>query len=106
VINLIYDEIRLLLKKGISKQELEKSREQLKGNYILGLESTSSRMNSIGKSELLLGYIDTPEEILEKIGNISMDGINEMIHRIFNLERKGVSIVGNIKQNFDPNAIM
>jgi predicted Zn-dependent peptidase len=69
----------------------------MKGNYILGLESTSSRMNSIGKSELLLGYIYTPDEILEKISSVTMDDIGRIISRIFGSDRKGVSVVGNIK---------
>jgi predicted Zn-dependent peptidase len=101
VISLIYEEVRLLLKKGISAQELQKTKEQLKGNYILGLESTSSRMNSIGKSELMLGYINTPEEILNKIGAIDMEGVDNIIKSVFNLGQKGISIVGNLKQGFD-----
>ena len=105
VVGLIFDETRLLLKKGITPQELEKSREQLKGNYILGLESTSSRMNSIGKSELLLSYINTPEEILEKIGAITMDRVDEIINSVFNIEQKGISIVGNLKPGFDKSIL-
>jgi len=98
VTELIYEEIRLLQKKGFTAQELQKSKEQLKGNYILGLESTSSRMNSIGKSELLLGYINTPDEILKKIGAISMEGANNIIKDVFVMDKKGISIVGNVKQ--------
>ncbi len=97
VMRLIYEEIRIMKKKGISAAELDKTKEQMKGNYILGLESTSSRMNSIGKSELLLGYINTPEEILEKIKSIDMEGVDDMIAGVLDLERKGVSIVGNIR---------
>lgn len=100
VITLINDEIRLLLKKGIKKDELVKSKEQLKGNYILGLESTSSRMNSIGKSELMLGLINTPEEVLGKIDAISMEVIYDIIENIFNLEQVGISIVGKVKKDF------
>ncbi|MGE5612766.1 MAG: M16 family metallopeptidase, partial [Bacillota bacterium] len=37
VLKLIQDEIRLLNKRGITSQELEKSKEQLKGSYVLGL---------------------------------------------------------------------
>ena len=106
VISLIFDETRLLLNKGITQQELEKSIEQLKGNYILGLESTSSRMNSIGKSELLLGYINTPEEILGKINSITMDRIDEVIQKIFDLKHKGISIVGSIKPDFDQSILI
>lgn len=99
VTELIMEELRLLLKKGFTVQELEKSREQLKGNYILGLESTSSRMNSIGKSELLLGYVNTPDEILKKIGAISMEGVNDVIGNVFVLDKKGISIVGKVKSS-------
>lgn len=101
VSQLILDEIRLLVKKGIKPGDLAKSKEQLKGNYILGLESTSSRMNSIGKSELMLGYINTPEEVLEKIDAISMEVIDDIIDKTFDIGSAGVSIVGNIKQDFE-----
>ena len=105
VVSLVYDEVRLLLKKGISSQELEKSKEQLKGNYILGLESTSSRMNSIGKSELMLGYINTPEEIMKKIEAIDMEGVNDIIANVFNLDKKGISIVGSPKPGVDKKVL-
>lgn len=105
VMHLIYDEIRIMKKKGITKEDLAKAKEQMKGSYILGLESTSSRMNSIGKSELLLGYINTPEEILEKINAVKMEDVDAMISRIFDLDRKGISIVGNVKDSLDQNVI-
>jgi predicted Zn-dependent peptidase len=106
VSKLIHDEIQLINKRGITPQELEKSKEQLKGSFVLGLESTGSRMNSIGKSELLLGYVNTPEEIIKKIENITMDCVMYNISRVFNLERKGMSIVGAIKNDLSPNTIL
>ena len=102
VTNLIYDEVRLILKKGITEQEFEKSREQLKGSYILGLESTSSRMSSIGKSELLLGKVYMQQEILERIGNITMEDMNQIINNIFNLDKLGISVVGKVKEGTLP----
>lgn len=101
VISIISDEVKLLVKEGITSDELQKSKEQLKGSYILGLESTSSRMNSIGKSELLLGYINTPEEVLGKIDSINMESVIEITENIFNLNKISFSAVGNIKQDYD-----
>lgn len=101
VIDLTKAEIDILLKKGITQDELNKSKEQLKGNYILGLESTSSRMNSIGKSELLLGKIFTPEENLEKMDRINMDNIYRVIEDIFKSNNLSVSAVGNVKNGFN-----
>lgn len=101
VSNMIIDEISELLKRGITKDDLEKSKEQLKGNYILGLESTSSRMNSIGKSELMLGRIYSPEEVLKKIDEIAMDSVNEVISKIFKLNKMSFTAVGSIKNEVD-----
>ncbi len=94
VIELIKDEIASIVKTGITKEETNRSKEQLKGNYTLGLESTSNRMNSMGKSELLLGKIHTPEEILEKIDNITLDSATLVINKIFSLNRFGFAAVG------------
>lgn len=106
VIEITSQEIRNLIKTGISEEELYKSKEQLKGNYILGLESTSSRMNSIGKSELMLGHIHTPEEILQEIDEIHMARVNEVIEQVFNSKKMSFAAVGNIKKDFDIKKIL
>lgn len=101
VVNLILEETKNLLEKGIDQAELNKGREQLKGNYMLGLESTNSRMNSMGKSELLLGYINTPEEILERIDNVNMDSVNRVIKQIFDFNKMSIAAVGKFKKDVD-----
>ncbi len=101
VLKLIINEINILCKKGLSDEEIAKSKEQLKGNYILGLESTSSRMNSIGKSELILGKIYTPEEILKKVDNVSKEMVDQVIEMVFNKKDISASVVGNINNDID-----
>jgi predicted Zn-dependent peptidase len=101
VSQMIIDEIKVLKTHGIKSDDLVKSKEQLKGNYILGLESTSSRMNSIGKSELILEQIYTPEEILEKIDNVNMESVNEVIKQVFNIEKSSFTAVGNLKKDIE-----
>jgi len=98
VVELIIKEIKILLKEGLSKDELEKSKEQLKGSYILGLESTSSRMNSMGKSEVLMDRIYTPDEILKKIDAVNQESVERVIKQIFCLDKISFAIVGNIKR--------
>ena len=94
VVDLINYEISELKELGIKEQELFDSKEQLKGNYILGLESTSGRMISIGKSELLLSRIYSPEEILELIDSVKMDDVNHIINTVFDEKYKGAAIIG------------
>ncbi|MDD3839257.1 MAG: pitrilysin family protein [Clostridia bacterium] len=79
VISLIVQEIDNIYKHGFSKEEINKSKEQMKGNYILGLESTSSRMISIGKSKLMLNNINSPSIIMDKIDNVTYADVDEVI---------------------------
>ena len=106
VVKMVVKEIRQLKSKGIKKEELEKSKEQLKGNYILGLESTSSRMNSIGKAELLLGRINTPDEVLDKIDKISLERVTKTLEKVFDLSKVGFTAVGNIKKEIDFKSLL
>ncbi|WHH58986.1 pitrilysin family protein [Petroclostridium sp. X23] len=96
VVKLIFAEVDCLNKNKITKEELDKAKEQLKGNYILGLESTSSRMNSIGKSELLLKQIKTPDQILKRINDITIESVSDIIQKVFDNKNISISAVGTI----------
>ncbi|WP_139488934.1 M16 family metallopeptidase [Brevibacillus dissolubilis] len=63
---------------GITPRELNKGKEQLKGSLMLSLESTNSRMNRLGKNELLLGHHLTLDEITARIDDVT----NESVHRV------------------------
>lgn len=95
---LIEEELKELRKNGLSKEELFKAKEQLKGNYILGLESTSSRMTSIGKSELLLGRIHSPKEVIDKIDAIKITEISKVIEEVINLDQLTVATLSKQEQ--------
>ncbi|KAB3536953.1 insulinase family protein [Alkaliphilus pronyensis] len=91
VTGLVYKELENLRANGLTNAEMTKSKEQLKGNYILGLESTSSRMTSIGKSELLLGKISSPKEIIDKVDGISMEQIEAVIEKVIQLDSVAIA---------------
>lgn len=101
VCRLIMLEIKEIIHTGISESEMEKSKEQLKGNYMLGLESTNSRMTSIGKSELILGRINTPDEVIAKIDQVTVDKVQNIIEKVFNVKELCFVAVGRIKDDID-----
>jgi predicted Zn-dependent peptidase len=101
VASLIMEEIREIKKTGITEEELYDSKEQLKGSYILGLESTSGRMISIGKSELLLDRIYSPAEVLERINNVDMSSVSSIIKHIFDTDSMGAAVIGSMENNTD-----
>jgi predicted Zn-dependent peptidase len=101
VLKLIAQELLHVKSEGVLKEELLKTKEQLKANYILGLESTSSRMNSIGKSLLLLNRVQTQEEILGKIDEITQNSIEKIMDRVLDFEKLSMVVVGAMNQQID-----
>lgn len=95
-INIIYKEIENLKKNKITKQQIEKTKEQLKSNYIMGLESTSNRMSSIGRSKILIDKIKTPDEIIQEVDLIQKEDIDYLIDKIFNMDKMSISLVGKV----------
>lgn len=103
VIRLIRDEIVSLTQKSITEADVEKAKNQLKGSFIIGLDSTSGRMNSMGKSQLMMGRIRTPDEILDSINRVSLQSIDDVIQFVFKPEQMGISAIGDI--DFDPHLL-
>lgn len=96
---LVHNEIQNILLKKIDDDKIKKAKEQLKGSYILGLESVSSRMFSMGKSEIMLKKISEPKEILDKIDSITKEDVYETIDYVFSEGIISAAAVGrNVNQ--------
>ena len=78
VYDMILEEARLIAEKGLTREEFEMAREQLKAGYILGSESTSARMQSAGRRLLLMNTTRTETEIIDRINAIQFDTVNEL----------------------------
>ncbi|WP_106766017.1 M16 family metallopeptidase [Paenibacillus faecalis] len=83
VLDLSVEILSDLAVKGMTEEELHKGKEQLKGSLILSLESTGSRMNRLGKNELMLGRHYGLDEMIQSIEQVSMEDIQKVIQRMF-----------------------
>lgn len=97
VVDLLAEEIKVMLLKGVTDEELKRAKEQLKGNYILDLEGSESYMGLIGKNTLFNKKIYTVEAIELKINAIDMKDLNDIIQETLK-EKPAVSIVGKVNQ--------
>ena len=93
VIDALHAEIRRLLEEGISDEEFVMAKDQLKVSYVLGLESSSSRMSSIGRSKLLRGRAVDPQDVVRKIEAVTKEDVERIVQRIFS-EKCAASVVG------------
>lgn len=81
----IEDTIESIRKNGLTDKELRNSKEQLKGNLMLGLESTNSRMTRNGKNELLLNRHRTLDEIIALIDRVDHKAVEQLIDKVFTI---------------------
>lgn len=96
VINLIMREINGLKTDRITEEQLQKTKEQIKSGFIISLESTSNRMLSIGRSRLLLGKVQTADEIIAKIDAVTLESVYALLENIFDFDKVCVSAVGKV----------
>jgi predicted Zn-dependent peptidase len=94
VVSLIAEEIETLRTHGLEQHEFSKFKNQLKGNFILGMEGPTQTMNWIGKSELLSGHIRTIQDVMDGIQSIAFEDVNEMARTILANKYLTLSIVG------------
>ncbi|MFG1731446.1 M16 family metallopeptidase [Paenibacillus sp. 843] len=83
VLQLTTEMLQDLAQNGMTEEELRKGKEQLKGSLILSLESTSSRMNRLGKNELMLGRHFSLDEIIKRIEQVEMKDVDAVLDRMF-----------------------
>lgn len=88
-------------REGITAAELTEAKEQLKGQIMLGLESTSSRMTRLGRGELSLGRVLSPDQIIERIDGVTEEKVARLARRLFLEERRILSAVGPLPAGVD-----
>lgn len=94
VYELILKEIKKIKQEKMSADLIYKTKEQIKSNYMMSLESTLNRMSSIGRSMTLMKKTSTPEELLSKIDEVSEEMVAEVIEKVFDLENSSLCLVG------------
>jgi len=91
---LITEETRRLFSERVTKEQLLKTKEQMKSNMLLSLESSMSRMGSIGAAQLMLNRVATVDEVVRKIDAITMDDFYTVCKKIFVQDKVSLSLVG------------
>ncbi len=89
----------LALPDTLTETELERSKKHLKGNLILGLESTSSRMQNIARQEIYFGRYISPDEIIQSVDRVDMAEVMDLARRLIRRELFSLTAYGPIQKN-------
>ncbi|MFB4167446.1 M16 family metallopeptidase [Virgibacillus sp. JSM 102003] len=87
--------VEQLINNGLTDKELKNSKEQLKGNLMLSLESTSSRMSRNGRNELLLNRHRSLDDMIQEIDAVNHEKIQNVIKTIFEQSPSSALIAPN-----------
>jgi len=98
VAELIIEEM-LGLTETLNDAELERAKKHLKGNLILGLESTNSRMNNIARQEIYFGRFVSADEIIKSIEQVSMNQIRGLADRLIKKDLFALTAYGPIQKD-------
>jgi len=96
VIELIVKEIKGL-KETIKEEELQRAKDQIKGNLILGLESTSNRMQNIARQEIYYGQYYSPEEVIRLIDSVTLDQAKNLADRLTGDNSIAITLLGPVQ---------
>jgi predicted Zn-dependent peptidase len=95
-IDLILIEFRKLKEEILSDEELTRAKDQLKGNILMGLESSNSRMANLARQEIYFGQFFSAEEITARIDAVEAGQVQAMAQRLFDPERIAVTLLGRL----------
>jgi predicted Zn-dependent peptidase len=84
VLGLVRAELAEVAEHGLRDEEVRRSKGNLRGSMVLGLEDTGSRMTRLGKAELVHGDLLTTEQVLGAIEAVTPDDVRAVARDVLN----------------------
>jgi predicted Zn-dependent peptidase len=98
--SIIMDEFKLMKNQKLSASKLTNVKAQLKGQLTLGMESTTSKMNRLGRYELMLGSYQSVKETLKEIDSVTAKQVLDLANRFFDDSKLTVTSLGPADLSF------
>lgn len=104
VLGLIRAETGALAEHGVTAEEVARAKEHLKGGLLLSLESTSTRMLRLGRTELVSGRMIPPSEVIAKVEAVTKEQVDAIARTLFAPGRLALTVLGPIDERFEVEA--
>ncbi len=96
----VAEELHRCVDDPATEEELLRSRENLKGRMVLGLESTGARMGRLGGSVLNDMPVLSTDEVIERIDAVGLEDVRSLAAELFEPHRLSVAGVGPEEASF------
>jgi predicted Zn-dependent peptidase len=88
------EELERFVAEPADAEELERSKENVKGRVVLSLESTTARMNRLGSAVLADMPILTVDEVIERIDSVTIEDMRALAAELFDAKRLSAGGIG------------
>ena len=104
VLEICLNIIASIKENGVKEDELERAKQQLRGELLLSMENTMNHMSRLGKSELTHNRVITIDEMVEKVMAVSLEQVYELAKKLFVPENFGLALIGPFRGDIDLKA--
>jgi len=94
VVPLIIEEFRRLKETPLSDEELQRAKDYLKGNLLLSLESTMSRMSNLARQEMYFGRYISLDEVAAGVDAVTASDVLNVARELFSTDHIALTVLG------------
>jgi predicted Zn-dependent peptidase len=87
-------ELRRIGDESLSAEELRRAKDHLKGRLVLGMESSGTRMNRIGRAVLTGTELLTVDELVERIEAVTAEDVRDLARGHWNPDAMSAAAIG------------
>ena len=98
VVELIVKELKKFADGDIGAEEIERTKSQLVGNMILGLESSDSWMSHIAKDEIYFERPITLEDLIRDVRAVTRDDTVELAAALLRPEKMALTLLADVEK--------
>lgn len=96
VVDIVLDEMRAIVRNGVSADEITLMKDQTRASILLGLEDSAGRAGSLASMEMLHGRQIPVEETLEKVEAVSEEDVQGLAEEFFKTEKIALAALGDL----------
>jgi predicted Zn-dependent peptidase len=93
-------ELARLRSEPVSKEELARGKEHVKGRLVLSSESTAARMSRIGRASLFDLPVYTLDEMLDLVDAVTVEGLTELAAELYGEGTLSAACIGREESQF------
>lgn len=98
VLDIVIDELRWIVRNGVTRKELDLMKEQTRAAVLLALEDSAGRAGSLAQCEMVHGRQIPVEESLANIAAVTTDEIRELAAECFQTEKIAFVALGDLEK--------